>query len=878
MLFTCFAGFPTALAWGGAFPLRGEGSESSPYVISTAEELCLFASSVNSGAPTRGAFFELVSDIDLGGAEWEPIGAYPAIPFEGSFSGAGHAVSNFKVTDRDNAALFAYSTGAISGLTVREARISGGSCAAGIVAMGSADNCVSFARVSGADRVGGVTGEGSVFDCVSYAEVSGETCVGGVVGLGDAYRCVSFAAVDAAEQSGPVSGLGAVIGDGSGEGSYHHSLRDTKYSVSEFIRWALTHVDPVTVPTNASLLLDSASCGSEPWEYLYGTVRTSTSQTAINSLYNNYYTNYMFRIQYDEITSEWSRSTYATDCQGLLDAWLTYEAGETTDINAAMNYANWCTSKGEIANITRDYVIGEALFIYSNRLGKISHVGWICGFDEDGTPLVVEARGLAFGVSVTRFDDRSWTHRGLMTVKFNYDASLSSSYTAPAEEAEDKPGAETRPAVAEDIWDGTVASSFAGGTGSSTNPYTIANGSQLAYLAASVAAGSNYKGKYFKLTNDIWLNDTANWETWDYFHQPANAWTPIGCFTNNSTNAPFSGNFDGGGHTVYGIFFSENQKSCYGLFGYVANSLSGVIKNVKVDRSYMEAVDNVGGIVGCMQNYGSIINCENAGKVRGSYWTGGIAGYIGNSLGSTSVQSCTNSKFIRGSFVTGGIVGYAHENCVIDSCCNNATYVRGSEITGGIAGMAGLTSFEACANLAEVRGVNKNGGIVGTAISSDISRCVNLRGFTSRYRAGGLIGYMNGGTIVNCFNTGVIKGTERVGGLTGLATGALLRTSYNKGAVSGRRKTGAVTGGYSSLTVENVFALQGCASSAGQGTFLTQEQLSSAESYTDFDFDSIWAINPDCDYPYAVLRNVSAPDGYVPGGTTPTPTGDGDEG
>ena len=51
----------------------------------------------------------------------------------------------------------------------------------------------------------------------------------------------------------------------------------------------------------------------------------------------------------------------------------------------------------------------------------MTHVGWICGFDSDGEPLAVEARGLSYGVVITRLDNRSWTHRGLMTKKFEYE-------------------------------------------------------------------------------------------------------------------------------------------------------------------------------------------------------------------------------------------------------------------------------------------------------------------------------------------------------------------------------------------------------------------------------------------------------------------------
>ena len=110
---------------------------------------------------------------------------------------------------------------------------------------------------------------------------------------------------------------------------------------------------------------------------------------------------------------------YATDCQGLLDAYLTYVQGEKTDVNADYNYRKWCTGKGKTSEIERPYELGEALFM-ANIRGKMKHVGWICGLDSDGEPLVVEARGLNYGVVITRLEDRPWTHRGLMTKKFDY--------------------------------------------------------------------------------------------------------------------------------------------------------------------------------------------------------------------------------------------------------------------------------------------------------------------------------------------------------------------------------------------------------------------------------------------------------------------------
>ena len=187
----------------------------------------------------------------------------------------------------------------------------------------------------------------------------------------------------------------------------------------DYIRWALTHAKPATIPSGATLALPVDECGTEPWEYLFGSVRVMTTQATLDQYFKNYYSKQGYtRARYDELTRNWDRHGYATDCQGLCDAYLTFECEEPTDINADMNYRLWCTEKGAIAEIDRPYVVGEALF-HSNGQ-RMTHVGWVCGFDRDGTPLAVEARSIVYGVVITRLDGRNWTHRGLMTKVFSY--------------------------------------------------------------------------------------------------------------------------------------------------------------------------------------------------------------------------------------------------------------------------------------------------------------------------------------------------------------------------------------------------------------------------------------------------------------------------
>ena len=191
-------------------------------------------------------------------------------------------------------------------------------------------------------------------------------------------------------------------------------------NVLDFIRWALTHVNPNSVPSGAVLANGTATnVGAEPWQYLYGTVKSKTTAERIEERWRNHYSKTWTREAYDHATACMSPGDFATDCQGLLDAYLTYELGEKTDVNADYNYRKWCTGKGKTSEIERPYELGEAVFMANSR-GKMSHVGWVCGLDSDGELLVVEARGLSYGVVVTRLEDRPWTHRGLMTKKFDY--------------------------------------------------------------------------------------------------------------------------------------------------------------------------------------------------------------------------------------------------------------------------------------------------------------------------------------------------------------------------------------------------------------------------------------------------------------------------
>lgn len=186
----------------------------------------------------------------------------------------------------------------------------------------------------------------------------------------------------------------------------------------DFIKYALTHAKRESIPDEAKLPMLPDDCGTEPWEYIFGTTGHAVTKGLLDERFNNFYKKRGWtREAFDIATENWvALKRRACDCQGLLDSFL------NTDVTANYCYSAWCTEKGLIADIDRPFEIGEAVFC-RNAEGRMSHVGFICGFLE-GEPLCVEARGIRFGVVVTRLGERPWTHRGLVTAMLSYDESF----------------------------------------------------------------------------------------------------------------------------------------------------------------------------------------------------------------------------------------------------------------------------------------------------------------------------------------------------------------------------------------------------------------------------------------------------------------------
>lgn len=183
-------------------------------------------------------------------------------------------------------------------------------------------------------------------------------------------------------------------------------------NILDFVQFGLSHANPTTVPSGAVMPYSVGDGGV--WRYLYGARGQVCTQALLDRSYHSYYEkNGMSREEFDKITKGWVENGYrVTDCNGLLDAY------EGFDVNCQTTYSKYCTEKGKVSSISRSYVLGEAVFM--GTATKKTHIGWVCGFDKNGNPLVVESRGLKYGVVITKLFGRGWDYRGLMTKLFSY--------------------------------------------------------------------------------------------------------------------------------------------------------------------------------------------------------------------------------------------------------------------------------------------------------------------------------------------------------------------------------------------------------------------------------------------------------------------------
>ena len=329
------------------------------------------------------------------------------------------------------------------------------------------------------------------------------------------------------------------------------------------------------------------------------------------------------------------------------------------------------------------------------------------------------------------------------------------------------------------------------GSGTESDPYQIGTADQLKRFRDIVNASNGQtpnRGACAVLMNDIVLNDgtfdaNGNYTTTGLIGANPEEWTPIGKYTNSQDNAPYTGTFDGQGHSIKGLYVNSASDDYVGLFGCLEGA---AVRNLTVD-GYVQGCYVVSGIAGDASANSTIENCRNNCRAVSEFVTGrsSLYLYVGGIVGlakDTTIVGCINTGAVeaRGSndmsraSKAAGIVGILNGNVIVKNCYNTGEInVTGDKMTEGTAG-----------------------GIAGsrTLGGNTVSDCYNLGAVTVSYtgnydeyiaKVGGIMGYsfFSGTTVSNCYSVGTLTsttgtGTSYIGGVVGITDGTVENCYY----------------------------------------------------------------------------------------------------
>lgn len=363
-----------------------------------------------------------------------------------------------------------------------------------------------------------------------------------------------------------------------------------------------------------------------------------------------------------------------------------------------------------------------------------------------------------------------------------------------------------------------------GGSGTPQDPYLISTCSELQAIKNNLSSS-------YKLTADIDCSESSTWNS------DSNQWVdgivggtliPDSYASTTHTNiivenngysgfepigisSPFTGSFDGDGHTISNLWIFRETTSGVGIFGNVQNA---TIKNITVASSSIVGGSNTGGVVGFGDGIqASSINL-NENMVRAYLSTNG-GGFIGNLATGTLDHIKNNLGTVHGSGnIIGGIVGYMQNGTISDS--NSSANTDGGLMIGGFVGRMdngqitrSFASGSATSNQSEYV-VMKTGlfaggfaGFIGSGIITNSYATGDVS--TSGGYAGGFAGYMGGQvTVSQSYSTGNVSGMQEIfdnvtfnpnyiGGFVGQTSSTNLSKTFATGNVT---SVGDYIGGY----------------------------------------------------------------------------------
>ena len=303
-------------------------------------------------------------------------------------------------------------------------------------------------------------------------------------------------------------------------------------------------------------------------------------------------------------------------------------------------------------------------------------------------------------------------------------------------------------------WDGSVSTVFSGGNGTSIDPYTIADGSDLALI-------SKYPDKYYILINDIDLNNIN--------------WTPI---------SKFRGSFDGNNKTIKNLSISLDADKV-GLFAETTPESKVKQLNIESVNINCPASSYVGAIAGVAAgNYSSCNVDIKSGSIVGNENVGGMFGQILHdgsykecfSFDNCRVASEIDKPHILGNSIVGGFAGSTsvrYYNYVVNiSNISTSSSLKGQKYIGGMFGkLQSYVYLDQSKTTCNLIGEENIGGIAGEISTTVESKCL----------------------ISSCISDCNIEGENRIGGFAGTLGCFPIVSSYSKGKII---STGKYVGGF----------------------------------------------------------------------------------
>jgi GH25 family lysozyme M1 (1,4-beta-N-acetylmuramidase) len=122
---------------------------------------------------------------------------------------------------------------------------------------------------------------------------------------------------------------------------------------------------------------------------------------------------------------KWRKNcTRVWDCNGMAEGIYEIHTGININTRARHNYAEWCDPKGQGQIPVEMRVPGAAIF-FGTPSSDIHHVAYLVEPVKPGHPegdwVVIEAKGVKFGVVESRLSDRKPDYWGLMTKYYDYN-------------------------------------------------------------------------------------------------------------------------------------------------------------------------------------------------------------------------------------------------------------------------------------------------------------------------------------------------------------------------------------------------------------------------------------------------------------------------